>query len=90
MGRTGQKSEGSPSIPYVGDMKEIPYDFDGLKFIKGSMHVGLSNLVEKKDPKKYHDQNEVLLPQDGLFPSMVSTHRRQMVGCLVCRPTDVS
>lgn len=90
MDRSGQKAEGGPGVSHIGDMKKILYDFDRLKFIKGSMHIGLGNLIEKKDPTKYQDQNEVFLPQDGLLPSIVSTHRRQMVGCLAFRPTDVS
>ncbi len=90
MGRSGQKSESSPGIPHMGNMKKILYDFDRLKFIKGSLHIGLGNLIEKKDPAKYYDQNEVFLPQDGLFPSNVSTHRRHMVECLAFLPTDVS
>jgi hypothetical protein len=80
MGRSGQQAKSSPGIPYMGDMKKIPYDFDRLEFIKGSLHIGLGNLIEKKDPAKYHDQDEVFLPQDGLFPSIVPTHRWQMVG----------
>jgi len=90
VGRPGQEAEGGPRVPHVCDMKEILDDFDRLKIMEGSIHIGLGDLIENKDYAKDHDQDEIFLPQDWLFPPTISRHRRQIDGCSASPPTDVS
>jgi hypothetical protein len=64
VGRAGQEAKGGPGVPHVGDMKKILDDFDRLEIMEGSIHIGLGDLIEKKDHAKDHDQDEIFLPQD--------------------------
>ena len=55
MGWPGQKAERGSSVAHMGDIKEVLYDLDGLKFGEGSGHISLGDLIEEKDHAKNHD-----------------------------------